>query len=119
MHNIFKTSFPNNRANLMSANIFFSYSRTDSDFALKLAKDLRSAGADLWIDQLDIHPGTRWDVEVEKALRGAETVIAILSPTAVASQNIMDEVSYALEENKRLIPIILARCEIPFRLKRL
>jgi hypothetical protein len=103
----------------MSANIFFSYSRTDGEFVLKLAKDLRSAGADLWIDQLDIRPGTRWDDEVEKALKAADTVIAILSPAAVASQNIMDEVSYALEENKRLIPIIIAKCEIPFRLKRL
>ncbi|NIV92429.1 TIR domain-containing protein [candidate division KSB1 bacterium] len=32
--------------------IFISYARADSEFALKLGKDLRSAGADIWIDQL-------------------------------------------------------------------
>src|SRR6266852_3699466 len=29
---------------------FFSYSRQDSEFALKLAKDLRAAGAAVWLD---------------------------------------------------------------------
>ena len=48
--------------------IFFSYSRADSPFALTLAKDLREAGADIWIDQLDIPAGSHWDAAVEKAL---------------------------------------------------
>ena len=42
--------------------IFFSYSRADSPFALTLAKDLREAGADIWIDQLDIPAGSHWDL---------------------------------------------------------
>src|ERR1019366_418797 len=103
----------------MSNKTFFSYSRADSEFTRKLATDLRNAGADLWIDQLDIQPGTRWDQEIEKALKEAETVLVVLSPNAVASNNIMDEISYALENNKRVIPVIIKKCEIPFRLKRL
>lgn len=43
----------------MTPKTFFSYSRTDTEFTRKLATDLRNAGADLWIDQLDIQPGTR------------------------------------------------------------
>jgi hypothetical protein len=31
---------------------FFSYCREDSDFALRLAEDLKTAGALVWIDQL-------------------------------------------------------------------
>jgi len=98
---------------------FFSYSRDDSEFVLKLATDLRTAGIDIWLDQLDIVAGRRWDAEIEKALEGAETMIVILSPTSVASNNVMDEVSYALEEGKRVIPILISECEIPFRIKRL
>src|ERR1700683_5123953 len=45
---------------------FFSYSRHDSEFALKLAKDLRQHGAAVWLDQLDINPGERWDSTVEQ-----------------------------------------------------
>lgn len=47
---------------------FFSYAREDSDFVLKLAKDLRIAEVKLWIDQLDIRGGDRWDRAVERAL---------------------------------------------------
>jgi hypothetical protein len=39
---------------------FFSYSRDDSEFALRLAADLKAAGANVWLDQLDIAPGQRW-----------------------------------------------------------
>ena len=35
---------------------FFSYSREDSEFALRLAKDLKAAGANVWLDRLDIKP---------------------------------------------------------------
>jgi len=98
--------------------IFFSYSRADSDFALKLARDLRAAGQEVWLDQLDIPAGARWDRSVEKALAGCPNLIVILSPTSVASPNVMDEVSFAIDEGKRLIPIVREQCQIPFRLRR-
>lgn len=99
--------------------IFFSYSRDDSSFVLQLAKDLRGAGATIWLDTLDIQPGTHWDSSIEKALKESSTLLVILSNTSVKSNNVMDEVSYALEENKKVVPILLENCAIPFRLKRL
>ena len=99
--------------------IFFSYSRSDSPFALTLAKDLREAGADIWIDQLDIPAGTHWDAAVEKALNSAAYVLVILSPASTASTNVMDEVSFALESGKKIIPVLLEDCLAPFRLRRL
>lgn len=99
--------------------IFFSYSRVDSPFVLKLAKDLRQAGVNIWLDQLDIAAGSHWDSSIEKALHGSKTLLIILSPTSVASENVMDEVSYALEEGKTVIPILHSTCETPFRLRRL
>ena len=47
---------------------FFSYSRDDSDFVLRLAKDLKAAGVNVWIDQLDIKAGRECDNEIEAAL---------------------------------------------------
>ena len=99
--------------------IFFSYSRSDSPFALTLAKDLREAGADIWIDQLDIPAGTHWDAAVEKALNSAAYVLVILSNASTASTNVMDEVSFALESGKKIIPVLLEDCLAPFRLRRL
>jgi len=97
---------------------FFSYCREDSDFALRLAEDLKAAGASVWRDQLDIVPGQRWDRAVEDALANSPRMLVILSPASVGSTNVMDEVSFALEEKKTVIPIIYKDCTVPFRLRR-
>ncbi len=97
---------------------FFSYSREDSDFALRLANDLRAAGSAVWIDQLDIGPGERWDRVVQQALESCPTVLIILSPASVNSNNVMDEVSFALDQQKAIIPVLYRDCDIPFRVRR-
>ena len=99
--------------------IFFSYSRKDSDFALKLGKQLREAGAIIWLDQLDINPGTNWDDSIQKALEDSDTLLVILSKTSVISRNVNDEYSYAIEEGKRVVPVLMENCNVPFRLRRL
>ena len=98
---------------------FLSYAREDSAFALRLAADLKAAGANVWLDQLDIRPGRQWDREVEQALAMCVEMLVILSPGGVDSSNVMDEVAFALEERKTVIPVIQRDCRIPFRLRRL
>lgn len=97
---------------------FLSYSRFNKDFAIKLAKELKSEGFDIWLDQLDIPAGSRWDREVEKALRESEIFMIILTPTSVDSENVLDEIGYAIDNGKRFLPVLLEKCDIPFRLKR-
>jgi hypothetical protein len=46
-------------------------------------------------------------------------MLVILSPASVESSNVMDEVAFALEEGKTVIPVIQDECRIPFRLRRL
>jgi hypothetical protein len=103
----------------MNRLIFLSYARADSAFALRLAKDLRAAGVEIWIDQLDIRAGDTWDRAVEVALQRCSHLLVILSPAAVASRPVLDEVSFALEENKTTVPVLFQPCEIPFRLRRI
>ena len=100
--------------------IFFSYSRADgSDFALKLALDLKKAGYDVWIDQEDIRAGTDWDLEVEKALETCDCLLFIETEKSVNSNNVLDEVYYALGQNKKVIPLIVRDSKTPFRLQRI
>lgn len=100
--------------------IFFSYSRVDgSDFALKLARDLKQKGFDVWIDQEDIRAGSEWDVEIEHALETCDCLLFLESEKSVASNNVLDEVYYALEQKKRVIPIIIHDSKTPYRLQRL
>jgi nucleoside-triphosphatase THEP1 len=98
---------------------FLSYAREDAEFVLRLAKDLRAGAAGVWMDQLDIVPGQRWDRAVEDALAKCREVVVILSPAAVESTNVMDEVSLALEDGKTVVPVLHRQCKIPFRLRRL
>ena len=101
------------------AQIFFSYARPDSEFAEKLANDLRSAGVSLWFDQYDILPGDRWDSAVQNALKSSPWLLVVLSPHSVASENVMDEVAEALKLGKKVVPVLHLQCDIPFRIARL
>jgi photosystem II stability/assembly factor-like uncharacterized protein len=98
---------------------FVSYCRSDSEFTLRLAEDLKSAGARIWLDQLDIPPGEPWDRAVEAALFQSPVMLLILSPDSVNSDNVRDEVSFSLSKQKKVIPILYRECEVPFRLARL
>ena len=96
---------------------FISYSREDSEFALRLARDLKAAGAAVWLDQLDIAPGQRWARAVQEALNDCPRMLIILSPASASSTNVDDEVGFALEEGKTVIPVLFRECKIPFRLR--
>jgi hypothetical protein len=103
----------------MSSNtIFISYSRKDTIFVSKFTQSLREAGAKLWLDK-HIKPGGRWDDSIELALETCQDVILIMSKNSVESGNVLDEISYALEEKKRVIPIKIEECDVPFRLRRI
>ncbi len=102
-----------------SRTAFFSYSREDGEFAKKLAADLKSAGANVWMDQLDIEPGMRWDDAISQALESSPRVLVILSPASAKSENVSDEVSFALSKTKQIIPVLFRDCDVPFRIARL
>ena len=102
----------------MSGHFFLSYSRRDQEFALRLAIDLRAAGAAIWMDQVDIRPSDRWDRTVEAAVRDCAGLVVVLSPNSAASDNVLDEVAVAFEAGKPVIPMLIESCPIPLRLAR-
>jgi hypothetical protein len=98
---------------------FISYSRADTEFALRLAQDLKAAGAQVWLDQLDIHAGHEWDNAIEAALVEAPQMLLVLSPDSASSRNVRNEVALALDEGKVILPILHRDCTIPLQLRRL
>lgn len=99
--------------------LFISYARENAEFALRLAKDLRAAGAVVWIDQLDIPFGARWDNAVQRALHDCASLLIVLSPDSVRSENVKDEIALALDKGKPIVPVVHEKCEIPLRLRRM
>lgn len=102
-----------------SQSYFLSYSRSDERFALRLAKDLRGRGISMWVDQLDIHPSEHWDRAIERAVQNCRGIVVILSPKSAASDNVADEISYALDSGKSVIPVMIERCTLPLRITRM
>lgn len=98
--------------------IFVSYSSKDRPFALGLVKELQKLGANLWIDQLGIKLGENWDNAIEEALDKSETLMLILSSKSVESPNVQDEVSIAINSEKKLVPILIEECKLPMRWQR-
>src|SRR5271166_6090633 len=98
---------------------FFSYSREDSEFALRLAEDLKAAGAGVWIDQLDIEPGKEWDNAIEDAVTQSPRMLLILTAASVKSKKVRNEIAFALDEQKTIIPVLYQDCMIPLQLRRI
>ena len=102
----------------MTSQVFVSYSRDDSQFVRRLVDDLTKRGVDIWLDVRDILASERWDSEVQEALRESDFFMIVLSPTSAGSENVQDEIAYALSKKKRVFPILYQDCDIPFRLAR-
>jgi TIR domain len=98
---------------------FLSYSRNDQEFALRLAADLRAQGIQLWVDQLDIRPSEHWDRAIERAVSSCRGIVVVLSPRSVASDNVADEISFAIDGGKSVLPVMIERCSLPLRITRM
>lgn len=98
--------------------VFICYSRADKQFAMQLVDDLAEYEIEVWMDVRSIPTGSNWDLEVQKGLDHSDAMLVLLSPDSSASQNVADEWSYFIERNKPIVPIMVAPCEVPFRLSR-
>lgn len=98
---------------------FLSYSRADEGFALRLATDLRSEGVSIFVDQWDIRPSEHWDRAIERAVDSCRGLVVIVSPRSIASDNVMDEISFAIEKRKAVLPVMIEKCVLPLRITRM
>ena len=96
---------------------FICYARRDSDFVLDLAARLREREREVWLDQWNIGAGDDWDKAIDAALRGCATFLIVLSPDAVQSDEVRGELRSALNERKRIIPVLYRPCDIPRQLQ--
>jgi len=77
------------------AKVFISYSRKDMAFADRLETALEERGFEPLMDRTDIYAFEEWWKRIEALIVGADTVVFVLSPDAVASDVALREVSFA------------------------
>jgi hypothetical protein len=86
-------------------NVFISYSRDDLDFADQLDAALKLTGFDTSIDHT-IAGGEEWEKRLVGLIRGADSVVFVLSPSSASSKWCNWEVKQAVEGGKRILPAV-------------
>jgi|GEM_PF-1621207 len=93
------------------ADIFISYSRSDSNFVTQLRTALEAEGRSVWVDTSDILPTSHWRQDITDAIEAASAVLFVLSPAWLASEVSQRELQYAVEMRKKLIPVVSSDVE--------
>ena len=93
--------------------VFISYSRRDLVFVEQLAVDLKAASLDVWYDLSGLEGGARWRIEIEKAIRASQFVLVVLSPDSVASEWVEEEILFARNLKRNIIPLFYRQCDLP------
>lgn len=89
--------------------IFISYSRRDNDIMRRLVKHLRNQGVMAWVDNEKLIPGTPiWEEEIERAIKAASAVVALMSPDSKNSEWVRREISLADQNHKRIFPVLVS-----------
>jgi cold shock CspA family protein len=103
----------------MRTQVFISYAKEDSEFAVKLNNDLTKAGVNTWFDKIDLIPGQNWELKIAKAIKESRYFIAILSSLSVQKKGfVQKEIRQAIRVAQEypphetyIIPCRIDNCE--------
>jgi HD-GYP domain-containing protein (c-di-GMP phosphodiesterase class II) len=93
------------------SHIFISYSRKDIEVAQKIVDTLAANDLDTWIDWKSIPKGENWEQEIYRGIEGADAFLFLISPESVASEMCHKEIAHAVQNGKRILPIVLHDAE--------
>lgn len=98
--------------------VFISYSSKDSSAAKNIAEMLRENGIEPWLAEDQILPGDRISEKIQKAIKGSEYFVVLLSQNSLKSKWVSTELGAALRKatgktGSRIIPVILEDVQLP------
>jgi len=86
--------------------IFASYSHKNIKEVFWCIKKLAESRYRIWYDE-GIEPGNEWPEEVGRALTGCQLFLVFMSPAAMDSRNVRNEINFASSENKSMMVVML------------
>ena len=90
---------------------FASYSHKNMKEVFGVIKKIADARFRIWYDE-GIEPGNEWPEEVGKALTGCQLFLVFMSPAAMDSRNVRNEINFASSENKSIMVVFLQPTEL-------
>jgi WD40 repeat protein len=102
------------------ADVFLSYSRRDSEFVVRLSAALDVRGKQVWLDTGSIADAEVFPQAIRNAIETSDAFLFVITPEAVSSAYCEQEVTYAGELGKRIVPVLrqpVADSEIPTEIR--
>jgi formylglycine-generating enzyme required for sulfatase activity len=97
--------------------VFISHAHQDTEFAHRLATDLRTRGRRVWIAPDSIWPGEKWAEAIDRGLDECGVFVLVLTPSAVSSGWVKAETYAAIELTQtgevQFLPVEVASCKPP------
>ncbi|MFI0504770.1 toll/interleukin-1 receptor domain-containing protein [Streptomyces albogriseolus] len=87
--------------------VFVSYSRADKDRARRLCARLEGRLGELWVDWQAIRPSEKWRASIAEGIRTSDAFVVLLSRNALSSPYCWDECRQAIEQRKRVLPVVI------------
>ena len=103
--------------------VFISYSSKDAPVVRPLAERLRETGTKVWYDEWALRPGDDMYREDLQALETSRKVLLCMSRAAFESPWVQGHIRVVLardptNQDRSLIPLLLADCDIPLEIRR-
>lgn len=96
------------------SHVFICYTHEDTPFVDKLSRKLIHHHITVWLDWHNIPAADDdWQKTQTRALKTSDAVVVILSPAALNSWLVSEQVHLALTHRKPIIPVISQPCNIP------
>lgn len=92
--------------------VFIAYAEQDGEAALYLATQLRMRGVDLYIDYNRMMQGETFSRQLMTEIKGADYLVLIQSKATLQSELVQAELSYAIENNVKVITLVLERLNL-------
>ena len=92
--------------------IFVSYAHSDAEIVYREIRKFHEQGYPVWYDE-GIAPGNEWTAEIAKALNNCSLFVVMITPDSVASDNVKNEINFAVSRKKPFIAIHLKPTVLP------
>ena len=87
--------------------VFVCYAHDEREIVLEQIAWLRAEGFTIWFDEA-IEAGSRWSEDLARAVDGCAAFLYFLSPRSASSRHCLDEVHFALECGRPIVPVDIA-----------
>ncbi|MEM6252337.1 MAG: TIR domain-containing protein [Cyanobacteria bacterium P01_D01_bin.156] len=93
--------------NGLMTDIFLSYSEKDRELMDQLRQSLMREGFTTWINRTDIQVSGDFQMAINKGIEEASRMVYLISPDSLTSQYCQQELNYARQLNKQIIPLLM------------